>query len=461
MLRVVSIVNYIGIHRGLGMKITFLGAVGTVTGSKYLVEQNGTKILVDCGLFQGGDNVTHHNWDQFPIPPETIDAIVLTHAHIDHTGYIPALIKKGFKGPIYCSEATSETSAILLLDSGSLQEEKAKSHQGTEPLYTRADALYALQFFKAVAYDTPVTIKSLQITLIRSGHILGSAFIIVSDGKDKLVFSGDLGRPEQPILKSPPYIKEADFLVLESTYGSRVHEEDDPDKMLGDVINETAKRGGVIVIPCFSVMRTQAILYSLYQLKEKKEIPEIPIFLDSPSAIAVTRLFCKFADEYILSPAVCNAAFAIATYISSAEESKRVDRINKSAIIIAGSGMADGGRVPHHLAQFISDPKNTILFVGYQAKYTRGRLLVDGAHDIQIYDKTYPVRAAIKTIHSLSAHADAPEVIEWLSHFEKAPKKIFLTHGEPDAVQALKKRIEERFKVTVVVPTYLQSFDLE
>lgn len=442
------------------MKITFLGGVGTVTGSKYLIEHNDTKVLVDCGLFQGDDSTTHHNWDVFPISPETIDAIILTHAHIDHTGYIPALVKNGFKGPIYCSHATGEISVILLLDSAVLQEEKAKTRQ-VAPLYTKEDAAYALQFFKAVDYDTVITIQSLQVTLIRSGHILGSAFVSVFDGKEKLFFSGDLGRPEQPILKSPPYIKETDYLVLESTYGNRVHSEDDPEKMLGDVIHETVKRGGVIVIPSFSVMRTQTILYYLYQLKQKKQLPEIPIFLDSPTGIGVTNLFCKFTDEYILAPSLCNAMVSIATDTFTAEQSKKLDRMTHSAIIIAGSGMAEGGRVPHHLAQFITDPKNTILFVGYQAKSSRGGLLVDGAREVQIYDKTYPVRAAIKVIHSLSAHADMNEILAWLSHFEKAPKKLFLTHGEPDSAQALKKRIEERFKWTVVIPTYEQSFDLQ
>jgi metallo-beta-lactamase family protein len=442
------------------MKITFLGGVGTVTGSKYLVEQNGTKILIDCGLLQGDDSLTHHNWDPLPIDPSTIDALVITHGHIDHTGYIPLLVKNGFRGPIYCSHATSEICAILLLDSGSLQEEKAKIHH-TTPLYTKDDAAFSLQFLKTIDYDTQITVKDLQITLVRSGHILGSAFVLISDGKQKLFFSGDLGRPEQPILKSPPYIKETDFLVLESTYGSRVHAEDDPEKMLSTAIHETVKKGGVVIIPSFSLMRTQTILYYLYQLKKKGQLPEIPIFVDSPTGIAINNLFCKFADEQTLSSTLCHEIFTLATPTPTVEESKKIDRISHSAIVIAGSGMAEGGRVPHHLEQFISDPKNTVLFVGYQSKSSRGRQLVDGAKEIQIYDKTYPVRASIKMIHSLSAHADADEILAWLSHFTKAPKRVFLTHGESDSAQALKKKIEERFKWNVIIPAYQQSFDLE
>ncbi len=441
------------------MKITFLGGAGMVTGSKYLVEDKGTKILVDCGLLQGDDSIAYHNWDQLPLDPSTVDALVITHGHIDHTGYIPLFVKNGFRGPIYCSHATKEVCAILLVDAGSLQEDRARNHHAA-PLYTKDDALFALQFLKAVDYDEPITVKSLQVTLIRSGHIIGSAFVAISDGREKLLFSGDLGRPEQPILKAPPYIKEADYLVLESTYGNRVHEEDDPEKMLNDAINETVKRDGIVVIPSFSVMRTQTILYYLYQLREKKQIPDIPIFLDSPTGIAITNLFCKFTEEHTLPSDICSAIFNIATPTPTVQESKKIDRMTHSAIVIAGSGMAEGGRVPHHLEQFIIDPKNTILFVGYQSRSTRGRFLVDGAKEIQIYDKTYPVRATIKMIHSLSAHADEQEILTWLSHFEKVPKRVFLTHGEPASSQALKKMIEQRLKWDVLIPAYDQSFDL-
>jgi metallo-beta-lactamase family protein len=442
------------------MKITFYGAVGVVTGSKYLIQEGDTKLLVDCGLFQGERGLTRHNWDPFPINPESVDAIVLTHAHIDHTGYIPALVKAGFSGPIYSSHATYQTSGVLLLDAANLQEEEAKEHHAP-PLYTKEDAQKALGFFKPTDYDAQIQIKSLQVKLIRSGHILGSAFVVVTNGKETLTFSGDLGRPQQPILKAPPYIKATDYLVLEATYGDRIHSQEDPEKILSTVIQETVKKGGVIVIPCFSVMRTQLILYYLYQLQQKNSIPDIPIFLDSPTGISINNLFCKFADEYVLPQPECKAALGIARVTPTVAESKQIDHIKQSAIIIAGSGMADGGRIPFHLQQFLGDAKNTILFVGYQAVGTNGRILVDGAQVIRIYDKEYAVRAAIKTIPSFSAHADAHEIIEWLSHFEKAPKKVFLTHGEPESIAALKKSIEERFKWTVIVPKYMDSFSLE
>lgn len=442
------------------MKITFYGAVEEVTGSKYLLEHDDAKILIDCGLFQGSKELTRHNWDTFPISPNAIDAIVLTHAHIDHTGYIPALVKNGFKGPIYCSPATYEMCSFLLIDSANLQEEAAKFSHSRVPLYTKDDAQHALTLFKPVDYDIVTSVKSLHITLIRSGHILGSAFVIVNDGKQTLTFSGDLGRPNQPILKAPPTLKETDYLVLESTYGNRIHGNDDPKQTLSTEINETIRKGGTVLIPCFSVMRAQTMLYYLYELKQKKLIPDIPIFLDSPSAINITHLFCKFTNEYTFSPTVCTTALGVATYTPTMKESKQINDMSGSSIIISGSGMAEGGRMPFHLQRFISGSKNTILFVGYQAKGTDGRLLVDGAREIRIYDKEYPVHATIKNIQSLSAHADAQEIIEWLKHFEKGPKKVFLVHGEPESLQALKNRIEDRFKWQVIIPTYSESFDL-
>ncbi len=448
------------------MKITFLGATQEVTGSKYLVEHEKVKILVDCGLFQGSRELTKHNWDQFPVAPSSIDALVLTHAHLDHTGYIPLLVKNGFKGTIYCSQATYELTAIILTDSGNLQEEDARAksdfqHAPVQPLYTRRDAENSLKFFKPTDYDTVVNIQGLQVTLIRSSHILGSAFVIISDGKQKLTFSGDLGNDHQLILKSPPHLKETDFLVLESTYGNRVHETGDPIKELGEIVNETMKKGGVLVIPAFAAMRTQTILYCLYQLKEKNIIPPVPIFLDSPTAIKITDLFCQFADEYKISESECKKICGLATFTRTGEESKKLDHIKQPAIIIAGSGMASGGRMLYHLQNFVSDAKNTIAFVGYQATGTLGRALVNGAKEIMIWNTMYTVRAEIKTIREFSAHADSQELIEWLSYFQTAPKKVFITHGELDAAQALKQKIEERFGWSVVIPKYQDSFDLD
>jgi metallo-beta-lactamase family protein len=454
---------------GVLMKITFFGAVEEVTGSRYLIETDDVKILVDCGLFQGEHELTKHNWDAFPVDPKSIEAIVLTHAHIDHTGYIPVLVKKGFKGKIYCSKATYALCAIMLVDSGHLQEEDAKhmnargdsEHAPIVPLYTAQDAQDSLPLFHAIEYDTPVNIgKTLQATLIRSGHILGSSFVVLTDGKEKLTFSGDLGRPADLIMKTPPHLKETDYLVLESTYGDRLHEKGDAIEALGNAVNQTVKRGGILVIPCFAVARTQTILYCLYQLKQKKMIPEIPIYLDSPMAIKVTSLLCTFPEEHTLSPALCKDVCAVATYTNTADESKKLDHLTHPAILVAGSGMADGGRVVHHLQHFIADAHNTILFVGFQAKGTTGYELVSGAKHIKIYGTSYPVHADIKTIDMLSAHADYNEVLEWLSSFEKAPKKVFLTHGELESAISLKKKIEDRFGWTVVIPKYKDSFEL-
>lgn len=466
------------------MKITFLGAVQEVTGSRYLIEHHDTKILVDCGLFQGDKMITQRNWDPFPVDPASIDAIVLTHGHIDHTGYIPLFVKNGFKGKIYCSNATYELCAILLIDCGNIQEDQARHskkrldsqkkvsrqsdvvHQKAQknavlPLYTKADAQNSLKFFQPVEYEAVVTIKSLQVTLIRSGHILGSAFIVVTDGKQKLTFSGDLGRPEQFIQKAPPHLKDTDFLVLESTYGNRLHQQGDPIQALGDVVHEAIQKKGVLIIPSFVVERTQTILYCLYQLKQTKMIPDIPIFLDSPTGVSVTNLFCKYKEDLNLPPESCKKIFNVATYINSVEESKQLDNLTHSAIIIAGSGMADGGRVMYHLQRYISDAKHTVAFVGYQARGTKGRLLVDGIQEIKIYGKIFPVKAEIKTLGELSAHADYNEILEWLSFFEKPPKKVFLTHGEIEAAESLKDKIEQRFGWSVVAPKYLESYDLE
>lgn len=440
------------------MKITFLGAVEEVTGSKYLIENEDIKILVDCGLFQGNREIRKRNWDAFPIEPQSIDAIVLTHAHIDHTGYIPSLVKKGFKGKIYCSKATYALCSILLVDNGFLQEEHAKE-VNRPPLYTVVDAQNALKSFKAIDYNTVLNIGSLTITLISSSHILGASFVIISDGKHILTFSGDLGRPNQLIMESPPHLKKTDFLVLESTYGDRLHPEGDPIKALGELINETVAKGGVVVIPAFAVGRTQTILYCLYQLRQKKAIPHIPIFLDSPMAIKVTDLYCRFKDEHKLSK-LCNDVFSIAMYTRTEKESERIEQVEGSAIIVTASGMADGGRVLNHFKHYISDAKNTIVFVGFQAQGSEGRALMDGAKEIEIDGRLYAVNAAIKIIDMFSAHADYNEILAWLGYFEAAPKKVFITHGEIEAAQSLKKKIEERFGWNVVIPKYLESFDL-
>ena len=452
------------------MKITFLGAVQEVTGSKYLIEHEDTKILVDCGLFQGVKELRIRNWDEFPVDQSSIDAVFLTHSHIDHTGYIPLLVKNGFKGKIYCSYATFTLCSLLLVDSGMLQEEDAKhankhgysNHNPALPLYTKIDAVKSLKFFKVIDYNKVLDIgKYLKITFTRSGHILGSSSVTISDGKKTITFSGDLGRYNHPIIKPPTQIKKTDYLVMESTYGDSLHEKDDPIEIIGDLVNKTVKKGGVIIIPAFALGRTQTVLYYLYKLKQKKAIPNIPIFLDSPMAISITDVFCKFKDELKISPIMCKDICGVATYTSTVDQSKQIDRVKGSSIIIAGSGMVSGGRVLHHFRHGISDSKNTILFVGFQAEGTNGRALVEGAKELKIHGKMYPVHAEIKTMNVLSAHADYNEILEWLENHESSPKKIFITHGEITSALSLKNKIEERFGWSVVIPKYLDSFELD
>ena len=357
----------------------------------------------------------------------------------------------------------------MLRDSGHLQEEEAKRHNEyreegeseIQPLYTAKDAEYAMTFFHGVDYDTLFQIGSLHITLIQSGHILGAAFVIVTDGAQKLTFSGDLGRPHDVIMKAPPHLKDTDYLVLESTYGDRLHPTDDVITALANEVTQTIKRGGVLLIPCFAVGRVQMVLYYLYQLQQKHMIPDVPIYLDSPMAMSVTELYCKFPDEHILSIPACNAAFGIAKISPTVEESKKLDHITHPAIIIAGSGMGSGGRMIYHFQHYISDHKNTVLFVGFQSPGTLGHALVNGKKEIRIFGKQYEVHAVINLIKSLSAHADYREILDWLSYFEHAPKRVFITHGELESAKSLKEKIEARFKWDVVIPKYDDSFKLE
>lgn len=445
------------------MKITFLGAAGEVTGSKYLVEHDNVKILVDCGLFQGPKAIEHKQ-NGFPVEAKSIDAIVLTHAHIDHSGYIPSLVKKGFKGKIYCSRGTYDLCSILLVDSGLVQEENSKeSHGVIPPLYTKQDAEYSLRFFHVVDYDTVTIIgKSLQVTLIQSGHIIGSSFVVVSDGKQTLTFSGDLSGFHQPLMKSPKLLKQTDFLVIESTYGNKLHEKVDAFKVLADVIHATIAKKGTLIIPSFAVGRAQTMLYCLYKLKEQKLIPDIPVFLDSPMAIRASNMLCHFPEELNITISECNQILSIATFIRTAQESKGIYKVPSPKIIIAGSGMAEGGRVLHHLKHFITDEKNTVLFVGFQVDGTLGYDLTHGQKSIKIENSWYNVHAEIKILDTFSAHADWQEILEWLGYFQNKPKKVFITHGQAEAAESLKQKIEERFGWSVVViPKYSESFDLD
>lgn len=453
------------------MKLTFLGATGTVTGSKYLVETENKRILVDCGLFQGLKELRLRNWERFPINPASIDAIILTHAHIDHSGYIPLLVKNGFRGKIYCSAATFELCKILLTDSGYLHEEDARRanhygytrHKPALPLYTEKDAEVSLNYFKTVDFGKPHYLfkdSELHFTLSRSGHILGSSFIALSDAQDTVTFSGDLGRLKNPIMHEPAKLQYTDYLLIESTYGDRLHENTDPLDTIGEIIETTAAKGGSVLIPAFAVGRAQLILYYIYQLKKAGKIANVPIFLDSPMAINATKLLYKFKNEHRLSESLCEAVCNVATYTRTINDSKQLDHNPVPSVIISASGMATGGRVLHHLKSYMGESKNTILFSGFQAAGTRGDRFVSGEKSIKIHGEMHPVRARIENLQGISAHADYSEILNWLANFKKPPRKTFITHGEPIAALSLKQKIVERFGWNVIIPEYLQTEEL-
>ena len=448
------------------MQLTFLGATNTVTGSKFLLTVGNKKILIDCGLYQGLKELRERNWTPFPIDPLRIDAVVLTHAHIDHSGYLPVLVKNGFTGKVFCSHATKDLCAVLLPDSGYLQEEEAKlankrgysKHKPAVPLYTRIEAENTLRQFQAMEFRKEKRIDDdLTMSLIPAGHILGASLVQFKYFNSTLLFSGDLGRPNDPLMYPPAIVQAADYLVLESTYGNRLHKKIDPVDELADIINRTAARGGVIIIPAFAVGRAQHMLYLMYQLKIKKRIPDIPVYLDSPMAKDATDIFKKYAALHRLDPELSQKVCEIATYINSREESKELDKESSPKIIISASGMLEGGRVLHHIRAFGPDEKNSIVFTGYQAAGTRGADITNGKRELKVFGEKIPVNAETKILSNMSAHADYEEILVWLSHFNHHPSKIFITHGEPDAAQSLKEKIEERYQWPCVVPDYLQT----
>jgi len=451
------------------MNIQFIGATGTVTGSKYLLSLDSQKVLVDCGLFQGLKQLRLKNWGPLPFNPSEIKNLLLTHAHIDHSGYIPLLVKNGFRGKIYCSHGTAELCKILLPDSGFLQEEDAyfankhgfSKHKPALPLYTLKDAEASLKSFYPIDFEHEVDLgDNCTFSLLPAGHILGASMVRIRDGKTTLLFTGDLGRPHDIIMKPPAIVDATDYLVLESTYGDRLHNTLDPKDELAEVINRTTRRGGVIVIPAFAVGRAQSVLYLVHQLKNEKRIPDIPVYLDSPMARDATDLYCAFGGEHRLSENECTLMCREAKIINTPDESKEIDFEQTPKIIITASGMATGGRVVHHLKAFISDERNTVLFTGFQAAGTRGQALVHGVDKIKIHGEYHPVKAEIVLQDSLSAHADYKEILEWLSHFQRPPKEVFITHGEPIQADALRFKIKEQLGWNCEVPEYLERVNL-
>ena len=448
------------------MQITFLGATKTVTGSKYLLTVNSKKILIDCGLFQGHKELRLRNWNKLPINPVDIDAVILTHAHIDHSGYIPLLVKNGFKGKIYCTYGTKDLCSILLPDSGHIQEEDAKrankynysKHKPALPLYTREDAIRALDQFYPLHFNNPYELlQTLSFTLYPAGHIIGSSLVKLNYQNKSILFTGDLGRPHHAIMKPPTIVTSIDYLIIESTYGDRLHDRSNPLDQIAKVIQKTVANGGSVIIPAFAVGRSQDILYYLYLLKKARRIPDVPVFLDSPMAQDVSDLLIQYSDEHRLSKEQCKDICKVAKYITTPDESKAIDQSPVPAIIISASGMIEGGRILHHLKVFLPDHRNTILLTGYQDPGTRGDRLLRGESEIKIHGEMIPVKAQIVAMQNLSAHADYQEILDWLYHFKKDPKKVFITHGEPNAALSLKRKIEEKFGWNCVIPHYLQK----
>lgn len=451
------------------MNITFLGATGTVTGSKYLVSTEKSKVLVDCGLFQGLKQLRLKNWKPLPVDPATIDVVVLTHAHIDHTGYLPLLVKNGFSGKVYCSEATLALCEILLPDSAYLQEEEARyanmrgfsKHNPALPLYTQEDAERALELLVPVPFEQEVEVaEGVSVKFLPAGHILGASLIMMRSEGKSILFSGDIGRLHDPLMLSPAIVRQADYLVLESTYGNRLHDKEDPEIKLAEIINRTYQRGGVLVVPVFAVGRAQELLYYIQSLKDKRQIPDIPVYLNSPMAVDATAIFMHHCDLHKLSPDQCEMVANSARMVNSVEESRSLNEIGHPVIILSASGMASGGRVVHHIKAFGPDPRNTILFTGYQAVGTRGAAMLDGAESVKIHGEYVPINAEVEQISNLSAHADYSEIMEWLHHFEKPPVTTFIVHGEPVAADAMRHHIEEKLHWEVTVPDYLETIEL-
>ncbi len=451
------------------MKITFLGATNTVTGSKYLVSAGNKKILVDCGLFQGLKQLRLRNWEPLPINPAEVDAVILTHAHIDHSGYLPLFVKNGFSGKVYCSSGTHDLCKILLPDSAHLQEDEAyyankhgfSKHSPALPLYTQDDAARALELFEDVDFNQITVLgDGLSLELYPSGHMMGSAFVRLKDAHTSILFSGDIGRPNDVLMKPPVPIKQADYLVLESTYGDRRHDPADPKKRLAEIINRTIKRHGVVLVPVFAVGRAQELMYYIHLLKAEGAIPDIPVYLNSPMAIDATEIFYKHMREHKLNRQQCEDLCRAAIMVNDVEASKRLNNKEGPMIILAASGMASGGRVVHHLKAFAPGARNTILFAGFQAAGTRGAAMLNGAETIKIHGEYYPVRAQVEFISNLSAHADYEEILQWLQGFESAPKCTFITHGEPTAADRMRLHVAERMRWKTVVPDYMQTVNL-
>lgn len=466
------------------IKISFLGAAQNVTGSRFLVETNGSRVLVDCGLYQERD-FADRNWDPFPFPPAQINAVLLTHAHLDHCGLLPKLVREGFRGKIHCTAATAEIAQIILLDSAHIQEEDAaykqkrhsrenrKSPRPVEPLYNMADAERVQPHFAPTPYLKKVEVaKGITATFHDAGHVFGSSMItldVQQDGESRtILFSGDIGRKNQPILEDPTTFKKADYVLIESTYGDRVHEPtEDVSEALARVVDQAGQAGGNLVIPCFALERSQNILYYLSDLLHRKRIEPMMVFLDSPMAIRITKVFSKHPEMYDdqmqqrISQAMSPFKFPGFSMTRTVDESKAINRIRGTAAILAGSGMCTGGRIKHHLVNNIERPESTILFVGYQAKGTLGRIISAGAREVRIHGKTRAVRANIARIGGMSAHADRQELYQWLATLQTKPRGVFVVHGETESAESFADFLREKNGWNITVPKYKDSVILD
>ena len=451
------------------MKIHFLGAAETVTGSRFLIETGKSRVLFDCGLFQGLKKLRLKNRGPFPVPPASINAVVLSHAHIDHSGYIPALIKQGFAGKVFCTPATLALARILLPDSGHLQEEEASyanrhgfsRHKPARPLYTEEDSYKALKQFKSIDFNIEFNpVPDLKVCFSPNGHILGSAYISITHGQKKIVISGDVGRPDDLLMPPPQKPTDIDYLLIESTYGDRRHPAENPGEILEDSINTTISNGGTVIIPSFAVGRAQSILYLLGKLIKSGGIPKVPVYLDSPMAIDATEIFYNFHELHKLDRDDCSTLFEMVKFTRSVAQSKDIFRTDGPKIIISASGMITGGRVLHHLKRYLPDSRNTLIFVGFQAAGTRGANILAGMKDIKIHGEYFPVKASLVNLEGISAHADYTELGDWLSDVRQAPEKTFIVHGEPQAQDAFRLFLKDKLGWEAEIPSLGEVFKL-
>jgi metallo-beta-lactamase family protein len=457
--------------------LTFLGAARTVTGSKYLLEAGDRRVLVDCGLFQGLKELRERNWQPLPVPASSIHAVILTHAHIDHSGFLPRLVAEGFRGRVFCTPGTFDLCKIVLPDAGRIAEEDAREanrhgysrHSPALPLFTEVDAFHAISRMQPVGFDRPVpATPGVTVKFVNSGHLLGSAFAVLTleaAGSRELVFSGDIGRYDRPVLPDPRPLEHADTLVVESTYGDRTHEPDHDGSALAKVVNDTIARGGKVIMPAFAIGRVEEVIYWLKRLEDEGRIPQVPVFLDSPMALEALKHYTERAGE--LDPDVRPANGQVSAFVTrrfqtveKSSDSLELASSTQPSIVISSSGMATGGRVLQHLKTALPDPRNTILFTGFQAEGTRGRRLVEGEREVKIHGEMVPVAAEVAQLHSMSAHADADELMRWLRGFTRPPKLTCVVHGEPQTAATFADRIRRELGWTVVVPEYRQAIEL-